>query len=193
MAFLSPRDIVLMEDRYGQPRTFRRDWEIEPGAFQMVRNSQKHGRAHDVTMFIFNDDDKLVLIRKHMNPPGAFRAPSGGVNPGESMQDGALREALEETGLIIKLQRYIARFLMTFTTENGKRLEWRSDVFIARALSGEMVTQDTREIAEVQAFSVEELQGPIRELMLGTGARLLEYRVFLTDKVIELINENIRD
>ena len=97
--------IKEMEERFGRPEVLPLSQEITPEEMALVRSSQKHGRAHDITLFIFQGE-RLALIRKPIHPPGVFRAPSGGLNPKEPFEEGAKREAREETGLEIEIERY---------------------------------------------------------------------------------------
>lgn len=53
---------------------------------------------------IFNSDGRLLVLRRHDNDehrPGLWDLPGGQVNLGEDPQKGAVREAKEETGLLI--------------------------------------------------------------------------------------------
>ena len=179
-------DIVkALEDKYGKPEVahFRHDM-IEP-EFALLVNSMKYNRAHDATLFIFKGSN-LVTIRKHMHPNGVYRAPSGGIKPGEDFEVGTLREGYEETGAQVELQKYILRAHATFV-HDGQEIAWASHVFTAKYLSGELRPIDTKEIAEVKQVSIEELQGEIRDTMLASGSGGLAYRVALTDKVMELL------
>jgi ADP-ribose pyrophosphatase YjhB (NUDIX family) len=81
-----------MEQRYGAPCVLHWQWEVAESDLTNIRASQKHQRAHDITMFIFKGD-RLALIRKHAFSSGVYRAPSGGLEPGESYERGAKREA----------------------------------------------------------------------------------------------------
>jgi len=54
--------------------------------------------------FVFNDQHQVLLLRRSdndTNRPGEFDLPGGEVDRGESYQDGAIREALEEAGLVL--------------------------------------------------------------------------------------------
>ncbi len=90
--------------RYSTPQTLQLTLELSLEEFEMVRRSQRDDRAHDITFFIVREN-KLVLIKKHFFPPGAYRSPSGGLNRGETLEAGAEREAFEETGLHIRLRK----------------------------------------------------------------------------------------
>lgn len=174
-----------IEAKYGRPAiAYFRQPMIKP-EFEILINSMKYDRAHDVTMFIFNGP-YLVAIRKHLHPEGVYRAPSGGLNPGEDFEEGALREAYEETGAHIELERYILRAYAIFTYRN-REVPWTSHVFTARYLSGVLKPVDTKEIAEVKQVLLEDLQGDIRSRLLAAGSGGLAYRAALTDKVVELL------
>jgi ADP-ribose pyrophosphatase YjhB (NUDIX family) len=184
--YVSDETIADLEERYGSPEVIHLRRAMIDLEFDLLLRSMKQDRAHDVTLFIFKGSD-LVAIRKHMHPEGVYRAPSGGVTPGEDFERGALREAYEETGATVELQQYILRVHVVFT-HAGQEVPWTSHVFTADYVSGELKPIDTREIAEVKLVSLEELQGGIRENLLATGSGGLAYRVDLTDKVMELLD-----
>lgn len=182
-----PRPILrTIERRYGKPKVFRKCWRITDSELEMIKASQKDGRAHDVTMFIFRRG-KLAVIRKPNHPPGVYRAPSGAVRRGEEFEKGVLREAYEETGLTIRLKRYIARVRVKFVAPSGS-VNWTTHVFSAEAIKGRLNPVDTKEIESARWVSVRELQTKIRKAMLESGRPLLLYRVWLTDEVISLLN-----
>ena len=188
MAYVTDEMIAEMERRYGAPRHLDLSFEILPPEMTMLQGSRKHDRNHDVTVFIFRDRSyrEFAAIAKHMFPAGAYRAPSGAANPGEDLEAGTIREAREETGLDIELDRFIlhvhARFACGPVSEN-----WRSMVFTAIRLGGELRHQDEEEIRETKWVTLEELQGPIREKLLATGMGLFAYRVALHDASVEEI------
>jgi len=181
-------DATLVEEaegRFGKPHILHWEHEIGEDELAFVKATQKHGRAHDVTLFIFSNDH-LALIRKPMFQRPTYRAPSGGLNRGESFEEGAKREALEETGLEIELEEYLLRMHVRFTG-GEEYLDWTSHVFRARAVGGQLQPRDTSEIAETIYGTIEELQGPIRQALLKSGRGLLAYRVALTDATVEIL------
>jgi ADP-ribose pyrophosphatase YjhB (NUDIX family) len=188
--YVEARQLEEIEAKLGKPQVRHMEFEIGDLELAFVRATQKHGRAHDVTLFIFNDDH-LALIRKPMFQRPIYRAPSGGLSPGESFEEGAKREALEETGLEVELERNLLRVHVRFTGEED-HLDWTSHVFQAREVGGRLEARDTSEIAETIYATIEELQGPIRQALLESGRRLLAYRVALTDAVVEVLRREGR-
>jgi 8-oxo-dGTP diphosphatase len=186
--YISAEIIRELEKKYGTPEELSFAYEMTQTEFELVRASQKHGRAHDVTLFIFDHDDRVVVIRKPMYPPGAYRAPSGGVAPGETFERGALREAYEETGLVISLEKYIIRARVCFS--HGNRLiDWTSHVFTSSSADGELDPIDTHEIAEARWVTVAEMMGSIRDALLASGSTGLRYRSELADAVVRRLVE----
>jgi len=196
---LTPELITEAERRFGVPREIHLAADLDEAETALVVGSMRKSRVHDVTLFIVEGAD-IAVIRKSMFPVGAYRAPSGGVAPGETLEQGALREAMEETGLRVELQRYLLRVAALFRTYPGwggavplpqevidpadpSLLHWWSHVFLARAVGEDLTVEpiDTHEIAEARWVGIDELQGPIRRLLLDSGRSLLRYRVELTD------------
>lgn len=185
--YITAEIIREVEEKYGTPEELQFAYEMTQPEFEFVRASQKHGRAHDVTLFILDrhhdNDPRVVVIRKPMYPPGAYRAPSGGVSPGEPFEQGALREAHEETGLIVSLEKYIIRARVRFS--NGDRLiDWTSHVFTTSYPGGKLDPIDTHEIAEARFVTVAEMMGSIRDALLASGSTGLRYRSELADAVV---------
>lgn len=181
--YITAESIRELEEKFGIPDELDLAYDMTEREFEMVRASQKHGRAHDVTLFILIDG-RVVVIKKPMYPPGAYRAPSGGIDPGEQFEMGALREALEETGLTIKLERYLIRARVQFSHQ-ARLINWTSHVFTATRISGELQPIDTHEIAEARLASPSELMGEIRDALLKSGSTGLRYRSELNDYVMQ--------
>ena len=53
-----------------------------------------------------DDGDRILLARNHRFPPGRYSVVAGFVEPGESLEECAQREVLEEVGIRIKNIRY---------------------------------------------------------------------------------------
>jgi ADP-ribose pyrophosphatase YjhB (NUDIX family) len=180
--------VDALETRYGAPREMATVLEMAEREYLLCRRAVQRGRAHDVTLFILRGDidatrREIAVIRKWSYPPDVYRPPSGGVEPGEEFEAGAVREALEETGLEVALERYLVRMRARFAWQ-GERLDWTTHVFSACWLGGEISPRDTREIAEARWVTVAELKGPLREKLLARGSPGFRYRVALQDAAL---------
>jgi len=163
--------------RYGEPALL--EWEGEVSGEEMALVRREARRRHDVTVFIFKGSE-LALIRKPMYPAGIWRTPGGGIKPGEDFVDGVVREALEETGAEVELQRYLVRAEAVFRFA-GDPVPWQTHVFSATTDAEHLEPIDTREIEAARWGTAEELASPIRAQLLATGRALWGYRVALHD------------
>jgi ADP-ribose pyrophosphatase YjhB (NUDIX family) len=175
-----------VESQYGRPAAAVAQAEFGQRQFDLVARCAAKNRAHDVTLFIQDEQRRFAVARKHGYPPDVFRPPSGGVEPGESFEAGALREAAEETGLEIKLERYVLRIDATFTCA-GASAPWVSHVVLARCVGGALAPTDVKEIAEARWATVDELMNRYRPGMLAMGSAGMRYRVDLQDFTLQLL------
>jgi len=183
--YVTYRHIQEAADKYGYPPVTQMIAPVSPEEFDFIRSTQHYGRAHDITMFIFKDHGILV-IAKHHYPPGLYRPPSGAIKPGESLITGALREAYEETGCKIELNRYVLQVNAEFT--DGRRvIPWKSHVFTGRWLAGEPRPIDTHEIREVRLARLEDFADYKKIIQHKTTSGGLNYRAQLHDEVLRLL------
>ena len=168
--------------RYGTPAELRIELEISPAERDLVLASGRTGRRHDVTFFVIRTG-RVALIRKPHYEAGLWRPPGGGVKRGEAFESGARREALEELGVAIEASRYLVDVRAVFTCGEIE-IPWRTHVIEAAAASEELDPLDRDEIAEARWGTLEELAGPIRTRLLGTGRALWHYRVALHDAAL---------
>ncbi len=166
--------------RYGQPVSLRWQGEISDAEWRLA--TYDPARRHDVTVFVLRGGE-LALIRKHRFPPGVWRPPGGGVKPGEPFADAVRREAFEETGADVRLERYLVAAEATFT-HDGAQLAWSTHVVSARTETETLRPVDVGEIAQARWGTIQELAGPLRERLLATGRALWRYRVALHEAAI---------
>jgi 8-oxo-dGTP pyrophosphatase MutT (NUDIX family) len=182
---LTDEMLAPIRERYGIPQLL--DWEGEISEREYALATYDPERLHDVTLFILNGA-RLALIRKHPFPPDIWRPPGGGVKPGEEFVAAVRREAFEETGLRVELERYLvearARFLYRWPG-----LAWRTHVFLATTGDEELRPHDTEEIAEARWGTLDELAGPLRVRLLATGHALWRYRVALHDAALAALGD----
>jgi len=175
-AVLSP-----LRERYGEPRPLR--WDGEVTAQELVLAGSSPERRHDVTFFVFDPSGRLALIQKPSYPEGVWRPPGGGVRPDEEFAAGVQREAREELGVHIELERFLVSTEATFRGPDGT-IDWRTHVFSASTVEELLDPIDTREISAARWGTAEELGGPIRARLLETGRALWRYRVALHDAAL---------
>src|SRR5262249_50200796 len=137
-------------------------------------------RTHDVTLFILDPSERLALIRKPQFTEGVWRPPGGGVKLGEDFAVGAVREALEGTGLRVSLERYVVASEAVFRS-GGRELAWQTHVMLARTDDVELAPDDPGEIAAARWGTLGELGGELRTILLATGRAFWRYRVALHD------------
>jgi 8-oxo-dGTP diphosphatase len=102
-----------------------------------------------VGTIIRTDDQKLVLVRRAIEPGyGLWVFPGGYVDRGEEVTGAAVREAREEAGLEIELERLVNVY------SYGHR-SLIVIVYAARAVGGELCTDE--ECLEVRLFRPEEI------------------------------------
>jgi ADP-ribose pyrophosphatase YjhB (NUDIX family) len=172
--------LAPLRERYGEPALLEWESEIDEREHSLVTYNPK--RMHDVTFFILNGD-RLALIRKPHFEPGIWRPPGGGIKAGEDFEDGVRREALEETGLVVELERYLVAAEARFLYEPHET-PWRTHVFLATTSGEELAPRDTEEIAGARWGTLDELAGPLRERLLATGRAFWRYRVALHDAAL---------
>lgn len=188
--YLTEEMLEAAERRWGRPRRLSLAFQISERERELVRGSRRDERSHDITLFI-EHQARYVVIAKPPFPEGVWRAPSGGLHRGEDLETGARREALEETGLDVTLERYLLRIDARLSV--GEEVEpWQTHVFTARAPSDSLAPRDRREIRAARWATREELQGEIRRALLATRYGLFRYRVALTDAAFDRIDELAR-
>ena len=185
--FIADETIAGLQEQFGTPAREKFLIPVGLDEFERIRASQKEVRSHDVTMYIIKDD-KIVVISKPFYPPGMYRAPSGGVEPGEDFVAGARREAMEETGCEIELERFLLISEVDFelVPRDGRKIEWTSYVFQARYTGGDFEFTDKREIKEVRLAELSEFDG-FSQIMRQMPIGGLHYRAALHDKVKSLL------
>lgn len=98
------------------------------------------------------EDGRLLLIKRAMNPErGKWSLPAGFIDQGEDPKDAAAREALEETGLIVRIEGVLDVFHNPPGTGGAS-------VFIlyrAQIIGGELAAAD--DAADAGFFALDQL------------------------------------
>ncbi len=107
-----------------------------------------------VDVVIPSEDGKVVLIRRGSEPfEGEWALPGGFVEVGETVEEAAVREAAEETGLAVEVARLVGVYSDPERDPRGHNV---SVAFLVRVLSGELAAAtDASEAALLDPSSVE--------------------------------------
>jgi 8-oxo-dGTP diphosphatase len=106
---------------------------------------------------IFNDAGEVLLQRR--SDSGQWGLPGGAIDPGEEPADAIIREAFEETGLIVKPERIVGvyggpDYLHTYP--NGDRVAIISIAFYCTIVGGHLHIADDESL-ELRFFSPDAL------------------------------------
>lgn len=96
----------------------------------------------------------IVLVRRGSEPfKGRWALPGGFVEVGETVEKAAIREAAEETGLVVELSRLVGVYSEPDRDPRGHNV---SVAFLARPVGGELrASSDASEVAVLDPRSVE--------------------------------------
>ena len=119
----------------------------------------KQGRIRlGCSAIIFDDEGKFLLTRRSDN--GQWCLPSGGLEPGESVEETCIREVFEETGLHVSIKRLVG----IYSNHNQLVVYSESDKFQTMAIhfeaeltGGELGLSD--ETIDFGYFSLAETKG----------------------------------
>ena len=115
-----------------------------------MKTSSERGNPVPTVDIIIKYMDGIILIRRK-NPPYGWALPGGFVDYGETLEDAAVREAKEETGLDVRLVR---QFHSYSDPHRDPRQHTISTVFLAEA-DGKYAAGD--DAAVVGVFSARDL------------------------------------
>ena len=104
--------------------------------------------------------DTILLIKRDTVPfKGYWALPGGRSEPGETVEQTAVREVKEETGLDVMLVRKIGEYHEQ-GIQGGVEYDYYPACFLVKVVGGEMRKQ-LGEIQEVQLFGLDEIPEPL--------------------------------
>ncbi len=128
-------------------------------------------------VFIINPQGKLLLFRRIDN--GCWGPPGGMMEPGESLEETARRETLEETGLEIKSLELFGVYSgpdLFYEYPNGDQVFNVTAAFVARDYEGE-VQVNRLEGREWQFFDLLALPEPLSPPIKGIVHQFVEKKL----------------
>lgn len=117
-----------------------------------MKNSSDHRNPVPTVDIIIRYGDGIILIKRR-NPPEGWAFPGGFVDYGETLEDAAIREAREETGLAVRL---IRQFHAYSDPRRDPRQHTISTVFIAEASGRAEAGDDAAELGVFDAGNLPE-------------------------------------
>ncbi len=157
--------------------------------WNLVQKTLSTKRAHDVTLFIEGHDRRFALMAKHSYPPGLFRSPSGGLHPGEDFIAGALREGREETGLKIRLDKFVLHVTLDIT-HNKDVTTWETYVFHASTGDIAVDNSDRKDIRDARWATRNQLE-KMNERLVATENGGLIFRSRLNESFLWALDHQL--
>ncbi len=97
----------------------------------------------DIIIELIDRPDRPIILIERRNEPLGWALPGGFVDYGESLETAAVREALEETGLTVKL---VEQFYAYSDPQRDPRQHTFSQVFIATATGTPQAQDDAKNL-----------------------------------------------
>ncbi len=160
--FVHPR-LTLIEDTVRLPSGQETEW-------------LRYADSGDVVAVICVDEARRVLVSFQYNPaPGRVveEFPGGGIAPGETVEEGARRELLEEIGLYAHRIERIGAFLL-----NNRRWSGRCHVVVATELEERQASPDAEEFIAFEWFGAAEVEAQIRSGAFENGSLLAAWSLY---------------
>jgi 8-oxo-dGTP pyrophosphatase MutT (NUDIX family) len=111
--------------------------------------------AHVTVATVVEQDGRFLLVEEHSPDGLVLNQPAGHLDPGESLQEAARRETLEETGWHVEIQGLLG---LALYTAPGNGVTYHRTTFYGRTLQREDKPELDTGIARCLWLSYEEMQ-----------------------------------
>jgi 8-oxo-dGTP pyrophosphatase MutT (NUDIX family) len=115
-----------------------------------------------VRIILMDEEERILLVKQRHEGKDIWMVPGGGIEDGESSQDAAIREVLEETGLIVHIERLLWH-VEEVSDERGQRFV---NFFLGTIIGGHPELgsdpefgEDEQVLEDLKFFSKDELAG----------------------------------
>lgn len=134
----------------------------------------------DVRAIIFNERDELLMVREKID--GKWTPPGGWADIGHTPREVAVKEAYEETGLVVEPKRLLA-VLDKKMHEHPPQLEYVYKLFIECAVKGGELTQ-AHDMHDVAWFSRDQIPPLSTDRITASQVELMFEYHFNPDKEV---------
>ena len=159
-----------------------------PNGKEVVWDCLEHKGAAAVVPVM--SDGKICMVRQYRNAIGreTLEIPAGGLNPGETMKECAIRELEEETGYKSNQVEFLINSYSAVAYSSEK-----IEIYVAKNLVLAKQPLDEDEFINVVTYTVDELVEKILKGEIGdskTVAAIMAYKVKSeSEKKADMINE----
>jgi 8-oxo-dGTP pyrophosphatase MutT (NUDIX family) len=162
--------------RYGEPAVRAYTFAVSQASadyWQLVRRN----RAAEVVFLIRRPNGRYLVQTKSVYPAGVYRLMSGGIKRKEDLLAALLREIHEETGLTVRVERFLG--ILGYHFEYGELSQpFISYLFVVAEEGGTLGAQDTDEdISGYREVTVAEL-GALAEQLEGLAPDWVDWGRF---------------
>lgn len=138
-------ELAQLAQSYGTPLIRTANLGIST-MFDPLNRTDRYG---EVCMVVRRRNVRLLTAIKTFYPRNAYRLLTGGINHGERVYDALLRETYEETGLEVKVHRFLAALAYSLNGENTTPVFY-TFAFLLDEVGGTLGVLDEDE--QVEAF-----------------------------------------
>lgn len=152
-----------------------------PNGKEVVWDCLEHKGAAAVVPVM--EDGKICMVRQYRNAIGreTLEIPAGGLNPGETMKECAIRELEEETGYKSNQVEFLIDSYSAVAYSSEK-----IEIYVAKNLVPAKQHLDEDEFINVETYTVDELVEKIFNREIGdskTVAAIMAYKAKYQDKI----------
>ena len=126
--------------QFGAPRECLKTYPVTEG----TRRSVRRDRDAEVVILVRRRNGRFLVHTKAFYPQGVYRLPSGGIEPGEDILAALEREAYEETGLDLSIERFLGIIRYHFV-RRGRVVPFVSYIFGLVEVGGTLGAIDSEE------------------------------------------------
>lgn len=144
--------IERLRDKFGEFELEQAEVENDPEFFDHGLELARAGWRGDAGAIVKDQEDRVLMIR-HEGAPAKWGPPGGGHEPGETMEETALREVQEETGIDCDLVdvNYARRKTIFLDGDPDQRYHMLTVIFDGEYRGGSIETSD-EEVLEATWF-----------------------------------------
>jgi ADP-ribose pyrophosphatase YjhB (NUDIX family) len=142
-------------------------------------------RSARVTLLV-DYDERIIVVMDTSN--GFWFLPGGGVEPNETIEEAAKREAIEEFGLKIEIQRIAEVFYITLVSRRaGRRLEIVPFIVIHAKSAGGRIKKEYAPNRKIVLVEKKDGKNLLRDLKIPKECECMKPYYYVSKEVVRLL------